>query len=133
MKIIVGSEYYDLRELYEMTFSKGTRENFEGNGYIWENLTKYNRKSESYCLEYIRKKKDIYVMWDTLEKIEILDQNYWKYPKESLLQLSVNEFFQLFTTFPDDIYVFDDAFNWSIIFTHEDVFDKKRYCLMLIE
>ena len=133
MKIIIGSEYNDLRELYKMAFSNGNCKNYTKNGYIWENLKEYNRKSESYCMEYIKMKKDIYVMWDTLDTIEIMNPNYWKYPKESILQLSTNEFFSLFTTFPDDIYVFDDFFNWSAIFTHEDVYDKKRYCLMLYE
>ena len=132
MEIIVGSKYKELRDLYQLFFVKEDWKSDIGNGYFWENLKQYHMKSEYYCLEYIKNQKSVlYVMWDPLENVEIQDQEYWKYPAKSILRLSVNEFIQLFTTLPEDIYVFDDSFEWSIIFTHEDIFDKKRYCLEL--
>ena len=132
MKIIIETEYAELRDLYRLTFIREDWNPNNNNGYFWEGLKQYHRRSENYCFERIKAQKDdIYVMWDSLENFEIQNENYWKYPAKSMLRLSVNEFFQLFVTLPEDIYVFDDSLKWSVILTHEDVFDKKRYCLSI--
>lgn len=132
MKIIIETEYAELRDLYRLIFIREDWNPNNNNGYFWEGLKQYHRRSENYCFERIKAQKgDIYVMWDSLENFEIQNENYWKYPAKSMLRLSVNEFFQLFVTLPEDIYVFDDSLKWSVILTHEDVFDKKRYCLSI--
>lgn len=131
MEIIVDYEYELLRELYKLYFTKEYKENIKSNNYFWENLKEYNRKSEYFCQEIIKTKKSIFVMWDTYDNFTILDVNYFKYPRKSLLKMSPDEFFLKKDSFPEDIYVFDDTFSWTVIFTHEEVLSKKRYCLAI--
>lgn len=56
--------------------------------------------------------------------------NYYKYPQEACLQLSFQEFSKIANTLPEDIYFFDDDFDWCIAMTHEDD-GKRRYCLSI--
>lgn len=129
MKIITGDEYNEILQLYKYSFVKNDQ--CTGNNYMWERLIKYNRRSEQFCYKYLENMKEIYVTWDTLENVIIYDPDYWKYPPESILKIQVHEFFELLPTFPEDIYIFDETLEWTIVLTHEDVFDKKRYCLMI--
>ncbi len=98
---------------------------------MWEHLKKYHRKSEHFCCNYLKGMKEIYVTWDTLEDVIILSPKHWNYPPKSLLKIYAHEFNDLLPTFPEDVYFFDESFDWTIIFTHEDIFEKKRYCLMI--
>ena len=61
--------------------------------------------------------------------IRILIPDYWKYPKESVLKMTSQEFMRNRDSLPDDIYVMDDTFEWSIAFTHEEDAQQKRFCL----
>ena len=68
-------------------------------------------------------------MWDmhSCEKIWIPD--YWKFPKTKILCTDAwTE--SLKYKLPEDVYVFDDTFSWSVIFTHETNEKEERYCLL---
>ena len=67
--------------------------------------------------------------WDIHSKDRVLIPNYWKYPKESVLKMTSQEFMRNRDSLPDDIYVVDDTFEWSIAFTHEEDAQQKRFCL----
>ncbi len=66
-------------------------------------------------------------MWDTSEGD--LSQDYEVYPKKSILRMTASEFFCTYKSLPEDLYIFDDRYEWTVILTHEDYRKNKRYCL----
>lgn len=142
MDIITGKSYEELREFYILSFAsdeyytkqinKNVAAQLSSNSdYIWDNLKNYSRCSEHYCFELIKSKSQIYLMWDTFDNYEIEDSNYWKYPRYSILHMTSSDFFKYYNTFPEDLYIFDLTYEWSVILTHEDYRDNKRYCLKI--
>ncbi|MBR2224109.1 MAG: hypothetical protein IJ973_07255, partial [Christensenellaceae bacterium] len=142
MQIIEGKEYLAIMELFieqfvdqssiiylerikkKHRFSDGLFQK----GYFWECLKERNRKNEKYCIDILSNKCEFYVMWDILSSEQICVPDYYKYPMESCLKLSFQEYLKKTNTFPEDIYLFDDTFTWCVILTHEDD-GKRRYCL----
>lgn len=98
-------------------------------GYLWDCLRNKSLMSEDECIHYIKCKKTIYCFWDIHSKDRILIPAYWKYPKDSVLKMTSKEFMQNRESLPEDIYVTDDTFEWSIAFTHEEDTQQKRFCL----
>lgn len=98
-------------------------------GYLWDCLRNKFVMSEKECLRYIENVEKIYVFWDMHSQDRIFIPNYWKYPKEAILEMSCKEFLDNMNNFPEDIYVVDETFEWSVIFTHETDVQQKRYCL----
>lgn len=96
-------------------------------GYLWDCLKKPRLITERRLNQFVQKRKGIYIMWDIHSKDYIKIPNYWKYPKDSVIHLEEWSK-ELVKTMPEDIYVFDDTFNWSAIYTHEDI-NSHRYCL----
>lgn len=69
-------------------------------------------------------------MWDIHSCDKILIPNYWKFPKTQVLYTDGwKEIFK--NDLPEDIYVFDETFCWSVVYTHETDEDDKRYCLLV--
>ena len=98
-------------------------------GYLWDCFRNKVPMSEDECIRFIKRQKTIYCFWDIHSKDRILIPNYWKYPKESVLKMTSQEFMRNRDSLPDDIYVMDDTFEWSIAFTHEEDAQQKRFCL----
>lgn len=99
-------------------------------GYLWDCFIKPQVVSESEILQILKEKRNIYIMWDihTCERIFI--PNYWKYPKTSIL--IVEEWSsEIQKDLPEDIYLFDDSFTWSAIYTHETDVNETRYCIYI--
>ena len=67
-------------------------------------------------------------MWDVNSKDYIFIPDYWKYPKEAVLSISVEEFKKIKDTLPEDVYLYDNSFSWSIALTHEYSDEDERYC-----
>ena len=144
MQIIEGKEYFLIKQLFidhfidqnssfyferikeKHRFSDGLFQT----GYLWDCLNEYNRKTEKFCIDVLSNKDKFYVMWDVLSSEQIHITNYYKYPQHACIKLSFEEFSEKASTFPDDIYLFDDTFTWCIIMTHEDD-GKRRYCLSI--
>ena len=72
---------------------------------------------------------EIYVMWDIHSKDYIWIPDYWKYPKNAVLQMEPSDFENTMDTFPEDVYVFDLSFTWVIALTHEESRPGRRFCL----
>ena len=87
--------------------------------------------SEQQGVQLLNKKRDIYLMWDIHSAQKILVPNYWKYPKKSVLMAKQWES-DMMKELPEDLYLFDSSFLWSVIFTHETDLVGKRYCLCAI-
>ena len=144
MQIIEGTEYLAIKELFVEQFVDQSSSFFveriknkhrfsDGlfqTGYFWDCLKEYDRKTEKYCIEILSSKREFYVIWDILSSEQIRIPNYYKYPTESCLKLSFQEYLERADTFPEDIYFFDDTLTWCVILTHEDD-GKRRYCLSI--
>lgn len=143
MEILVGSKAEQLRKKYVDCFIDTDLDYyFSGiekrimcsdgmcyTGYLWDCLKNKFVMSEQECLRYIENTESIYVFWDIHSKDRIFIPDYWKYPKESFLKMQFREFVEKSNSFPEDIYVVDETFAWSIAFTHETDIQQKRYCL----
>lgn len=57
--------------------------------------------------------------WDIHSCERILIPDYWKFPKKSCLELNFNDLCSNRKFLPEDIYIFDRSFKWTIVFTHE--------------
>lgn len=97
-------------------------------GYLWDCLKNKFIMSEEQCLENIRVHDKFYIFWDIHSKERIFIPNYWKYPKTAVIQMDYQEFIESRDTFPEDIYVVDKTFLWSVVFTHEVDENQERFC-----
>lgn len=100
------------------------------NGYLWDCMVNPRVVSENEADQAIKDKKDIYIMWDIHSCEKIFIPNYWKYPKSRVL--FVNKWSDtVVADLPEDLYLFDDTFSWSVIYTHETDLKNYRYCIYL--
>ena len=99
-------------------------------GYLWDYLKQRTLISEDDALSKLtRKATPLHVLWDLHSSEMIRVPNYWRFPKYAVLDVPAADLIAGLTYLPEDIYVFDDTFEWSIILTHEDTKDGKRWCL----
>ncbi len=99
-------------------------------GYLWDCLL-----DKSVILEYeadkiLQGRRNVFIMWDIHSCDRIFIPNYWKYPKSSVLCADA-WLENLKDDLPEDVYVFDDTFSWSVIYTHETDEKEQRYCLYI--
>lgn len=97
-------------------------------GYLWDCLANPKVISKECAHQIIHSMEDFYVMWDIHSCEKIFVPNYWKYPKTSILFVE-NWADLLELTLPEDIYLFDDSFTRSVIFTHETDDEDNPYCI----
>ncbi len=142
MKILEGKLYEVLRENYIKLFIDTDNQYYinyilnktfysDGlcyKGYLWDVFKSSKIISYGDALKKILSEKELYILWDIHSKENIFAENYWKYPKESIILLEDNEFNVIMNSFPDDIYIFDTNFSWTIALTHEEI-RGDRYCL----
>lgn len=99
-------------------------------GYLWDCLLKPTVISEYKAEQFLQEKRRIFIMWDIHSCERILIPNYWKFPKTNVICTDAwSESFK--HNLPEDVYVFDDTFRWSVIFTHETDEKEERYCLLI--
>lgn len=99
-------------------------------GYLWDCLKKPVVVSQPEIAEKLKSKRNIYIMWDIHSAERIFIPNYWKYPKECILYVEMwSE--DMYKELPEDIYIFDDTFTWSAIYTHETDLNDAPYCLYI--
>lgn len=118
--------YYRDRIEKKTEFSDG----LHYDGYLWDCLLNPEIITESKAAQILNAVKNIFIMWDIHSCDRILIPNYWKYPKTSVLV--VNEWqAKMAKELPEDIYLFDDSFSWSVVYTHETDTKGNRYCIYL--
>ncbi len=134
MRVIGGIEATQIRERYvksfincDLTYYKQlikTKKTYvDGScyiGYLWDCIINASNIPEQRAHMIIgNHSMKLYVMWDIHTCEHIFIEDYWKYPKEAILEISLSEFEDRFNSFPEDIYVFDSSFQWTVSFTHE--------------
>ena len=100
-------------------------------GYLWDCLKCPELKTEKQIIDSVELMggQVIYVLWDLHSSEKILIKDYWKFPKEAVLRIRCDDLLAGLKYLPEDIYLFDKEFIWSLIFTHEYYDDGSRYCL----
>lgn len=99
-------------------------------GYLWDCLINPQIISENEATQVLKERKKIYIMWDIHSCERILIPHYWKYPKSRIL-CTDKWLDNLRADLPEDVYLFDDTFGWSVIYTHETDVKGNRYCIYL--
>ena len=99
-------------------------------GYLWDCFINPTLVSAAYCDNYLKRKGEIYIFWDihSCERIPIPD--YWKYPIDCLMCMTYDEYQEHKHVLPEDVYIFDETFSWTIAYTHEDI-EGEQYCLFV--
>lgn len=121
-----ASIYYKKNIEQRMMFSDGLCYT----GYLWDCLLNSNIILESKADQLLQEKREIFIMWDIHSCDRILIPDYWKFPKTKILFADAwKETFK--DDLPEDVYVFDDTFSWSVIYTHETDAKDDRYCLFV--
>ncbi len=72
--------------------------------------------------------REVLVLWDLHPDRRVAVQNYWKFQKDDVLSLDYNLLLRNLRHLPEDIYIFDRSFGWTLVLTHEYV-DDERWCL----
>ena len=121
-----GSSYYIENIEHKKMFSDGQCYI----GYLWDCLINPNVVSEYKADQLLQEKRKIFIMWDIHSCERIFIPDYWKFPKSRILY--IDDWIETFKSeLPEDIYLFDDTFGWSIIYTHETNAEEDRYCLYI--
>lgn len=121
-----GSIYYKENIEQKTMFSDGLCYT----GYLWDCLLNSSIILENKAEQLLQEKRKIFIMWDIHSSDRILIPDYWKFPKSKVL--SADAWVEKFKDdLPEDVYVFDDTFSWSVIYTHETDVKDNRYCLFV--
>ena len=67
-------------------------------------------------------------MADNHSRDRVINDPLWPYPTDSVIVLSPSLLIQLLQALPEDLYVFDSTFEWTLILTHERD-TKRRICI----
>ncbi len=102
-------------------------------GYLWDCVANKTVWMLDEAMAFLRGKDDIlYVLWDINSADRILIPNYWKFPKKAVVSFLSGEIDNILPLLPEDCYIFDETFCWTVILTHEyrTATDRIVYALM---
>ena len=128
-------EFVDSSSDYYIENIKNTRFYSDGLcylGYLWCCLKEPCVVPEHIARNFLQNQKHLYVMWDISTCKNIFIPDYWKYPKRSVMYIE-QWTDALKEDLPEDIYLFDDTFRWSVIFTHETDLNNRPYCMLSVK
>jgi len=140
--VIQGKPMRDLRERYISTFINEDMEHYKKYilnltlcsdgfcyaGYLWDCLKTYTVIKENEVFDFLYHcPNSVYVFWDINSKDRIFIKDYWRFDKGAMLEVTPKLLPDNYKYLPEDIYIFDDSFNWTYILTHEDK-DGGRLC-----
>lgn len=98
-------------------------------GYLWDNLRPGRKRItfERLSHEIVLHPK-VNVMADNHSRDRVINAPLWPYPTNSVIVLPPSLLIQLLQALPEDLYVFDPTFAWTLILTHEHN-TKRRICI----
>lgn len=97
-------------------------------GYLWDFLADKEVVQETTIWHRVSARDAVFAMWDihSTERIRIPD--YFKFPKDAVLRADPESLGRGLPFLPEDLYLFDDTFEWAGALTHEWV-DDERFCV----
>lgn len=99
-------------------------------GYLWDCLKNKELVSAEYIKELSENVGTVYVFWDMHSCERIFIEDYWKFAKDAVLELKFDTLIQGREFLPEDIYIFDNSFKWTLVLTHEDIDGAPYYLIM---
>jgi hypothetical protein len=97
-------------------------------GYLWDFLYDFSKIYFDDLQKYRSAIKKINVFWDIHSSEKILINDYWKFNKDSVIELDFNLLLDNLGYLPEDIYISNENIEWSLILTHEYE-NNKRICI----
>lgn len=122
--ISISSEYYKTQIAQKRKFIDG----YCYTGYLWDCYNNFLLQNEEKSDQYISQKQEIMIFWDIHSKERIVIPDYWKYPKDAVIRIKGKDFAEIKKMLPEDIYIFDKSYTWSIAYTHEVDDKQRRFC-----
>ncbi len=132
--VIIGAEAHRIRDRYIDRFVDtasdwykdriATRKRYRDgeyySGYLWETLKHDRVIPEAEILDRPDLADEtVYVLWDLhRDELQVLE-DYWRFPREAVLELAYRDLMAGLEYLPEDIYIFDRDYAWSLILTHE--------------
>jgi len=121
--IDTSKDYYIKKITHLKRFSDG----FCYTGYLWDCLKESTLVSYEYITS-ISHLDDVYVFWDIHSQDLIFIDDYWKFGKETILNVNYSVLIKNLEYLPEDLYIFDNTLSWTLVVTHEYV-NFSRFCL----
>ncbi len=102
-------------------------------GYLWEFLRSPTPVDEPTAWQEIFAAAWTYVMWDVKSADQILDPRYTNFDRSAVLRVVPEVAFTGQSFLIEDLYFFDDSWEWCVALTHEYVEGNppERLCLVL--
>ena len=88
-------------------------------GYMWECLSSFTESDWGRCWAILRESATLYVLWDSHSAYHIQRPNYWRFGRSDVLECTPACLRQGLNLLPDDLYLVDRTFSWSVVRTHE--------------
>jgi len=142
--VITGERARHIREMYIQRFVNtqldgykdtiATKTQFKDGeyyvGYLWDYLISKEVVIDRQIFEILEQEpREIYVFWDLHSSQRIFVKDYWKYPRDAVLSLLSSNLPSGLSYLPQDIYIVDHNFTRTFVLTHEELDNKKRWCL----
>jgi hypothetical protein len=119
-----SKEYYVQRIATQQLFSDGMHDS----GYVWDCLRMPSRITVQRFENEICIHSEVLVMADDHSRDQVPGAPLWPYAPHSVARFSPQELLEVRTSLPEDIYVFDNSLNWTLVLTHEHD-NRRRLCL----
>lgn len=104
------------------------------NGYVWNFLKSASVIREKTCLDILSDKKTSIMAFTDNHSVEnAIDSALWPENRTVVIELSAAMLIENLFNLPEDIYVFDASYSWTIAFTHEYLDKNRRYCLYSLQ
>jgi hypothetical protein len=145
VEVVEGEAADALRRRYVETFvdtssggyrrileTTGTYEDGAGYiGYLWEALARWEHVDEEELVAEMEAATGIwFALWDLNTARNIFIPDYWKLPKASVLRGEPGVLVAGRDHLPEDVYYVPEAFDRSLVFTHEhDPNGTRRICV----
>jgi hypothetical protein len=131
----------ELRKKYKDTFINQKEEDYERHigfkesegiqyydGYLWDFLIIFHAVLEDEIYQNLKNlDQKVYVMWDLHSK----ERSYPNFRRDVEINVNSIDLLHGLEFLPEDIYIFDDSFQWTMILTHEDTREETRACFKL--
>lgn len=99
-------------------------------GYLWDCLRSPVVIEHERALKNLRSSSEMrYVMWDVHSRDKILIPDYWKFDRAAVLAVNSDVLAAGLEHLPEDVYIFDQSVNSTLIFTHEQSTAGKPLCV----
>ncbi len=97
-------------------------------GYLWDCLRDPVAVDCQFADSLVGTLGEVLVLWDLHPDGRVLVEDYWKFGRDDVLRLDYGLLLGNLRHLPEDIYIFDRSFSWTLVLTHEYV-DDKRWCV----